>query len=112
MSAPPPPPVSAAGPHRPTAVISKGDRVRDLVALVLVLVGIVLILVSHAGMQRLASQPIVVAKGQWASSVWTTYAYIDYAGRAAAIIGIIVGIASYIIHRRRVRASRAADQAT
>jgi hypothetical protein len=82
-----------------------------MVALVLVVGGVILVLVSHAGMQRLASQPIVVAKGQSAGSIWNTYAYIELAGQAIAVIGIIVGITSYIIHARRGRAARAADRA-
>lgn len=106
-----PGPVDKARPGLPAKATTKGDRVRDVVALVLVLGGIVLVLVSHAGMQRLATQPIVVAKGQAAFSAWNTYAYIELAGWATTVIGIIVGITSYIIHARRGRAARAADRA-
>ena len=76
-------------PVRSASVTTSADRVRDIVALILVLAGIGLILVSHVGMQRLATQPIVVAKGQSAGSIWNTYAYMDYAGKAVAVIGVI-----------------------
>ena len=84
---------------------------RDIIALLLVVGGICLILISHIGMQRLATQPILVAKGQSAGSIWNTYEYIDLAGRGAAIIGVVVGIVSYVLHARRGKAARAVNEA-
>jgi hypothetical protein len=74
---------------------------RDLIALGLVLAGIALMLVSHSGMQHLATQPIVLAKGEPAFAQYNHYKFLDYAGRGVIVIGIIVGIASYLIHSRR-----------
>ncbi len=102
---------AGARPGGSPQITTRADRVRDIIALVLVLGGICLILVSHNGMQRLATQPIVVAKGQTAGAVWNKYAYIDLAGRAAAIIGVVVGIVSYVLHARRVKAARAVNPA-
>jgi hypothetical protein len=102
--APPPPTAgdSATNVSRPT---TRADRIRDAVALALVLGGVALVLVSHAGMQKLATQPIVVAKGQTAVAIWDKFAYIELAGYAAAVIGLLVGFVSYIIHARRGKPS-------
>jgi hypothetical protein len=95
-------PDQSAGPA-PSAkrVAAKADRLRDLIALALVLAGIALMLVSHSGMQQLATQPIVLAKGEPAFAQYNHYKYLDYAGRAVIVIGIMVGFASYLIHARR-----------
>jgi energy-converting hydrogenase Eha subunit C len=69
----------------------------------LVLAGIGLMLASHSGMQRLATQPIVVEKGQAAFAQYNHYLYLAYAGRAVILVGVIVAIASYVIHIRRHR---------
>jgi hypothetical protein len=81
--------------------MSRGDRLRDLAALVLVVAGVGLVLASHVGMQRLATQPIVVHPGEWAVTQYARYRYVELAGYAMAAAGVAVGIASYLVHARR-----------
>ena len=89
--------------------VSRADRIRDGVALLLVVAGIGLVLGSHAGMQRLATNTIVVPKGEWAVAQFTRYYYVEIAGYVAAVVGIAVGAWSYLLHARRGR-SDAADR--
>jgi hypothetical protein len=82
---------------------SGADRVRDAIALALVIGGVALLIIAHLGNSRLATQPIVVVKGQTAFSIWMRYYYMGFAGVGAVIAGVLVGFGSYIIHARRVR---------
>jgi hypothetical protein len=91
-------PASAA--DRPPSM-SRGDRIRDLVALVLVVAGIGLVVVSHSGMQGLATQAIVVRPGEWAMSQYMHFRYLELTGYALAIVGIVVGVVSYLVRARR-----------
>lgn len=102
-----PPPVRAAvsaapGPARTT----RADRIRDAIAIGLVVVGAAMVLVAHNVNTRLATQPIVTPKGHTAFSVWLRYYYVDLAGWAAILAGVLVGIASYVVHARRIRRDR------
>jgi hypothetical protein len=80
---------------------SGGDRARDGLALLLVVVGIVLVLFSNSGMHRLATQPIVVAKGEWAVTQYEHYRRLGLLGYLAALAGVGFGIWSYLLHARR-----------
>jgi hypothetical protein len=91
----------------PGAPPSPGDRLRDVLALTLLVLGVILILVSHAGMQRLASQPIVVAHGNWAINQWVHFRRIELIGYGAAASGLVAGIWSYIVHAKRGPANAA-----
>ncbi len=93
----------------PAASPGRSDRLRDGVALVLVLLGIVLILLSNAGMHRLATQPIVVAHGEWAVVRWEHFRRLAMLGYLATIAGVGAGIWSYRLHARRAAADTASN---
>jgi hypothetical protein len=92
-----------------SAAVSPGrsDRLRDGVALILVLLGIMLILLSNAGMHRLATQPIVVAHGEWAVAQYEHFRRLAMLGYFATIAGLGTGIWSYRLHARRAAAATA-----
>lgn len=98
MTVPPPGPASVG--DRPPRM-SRGDRIRDLVALLLVVAGIGLVVVSHSGMQGLATQAIVVRPGEWAVSQYMHFRYLELAGYGLAVAGIVVGVVSYLVRARR-----------
>jgi hypothetical protein len=85
--------------------MTRGDRVRDGVAMTLVVIGAILILIAHSGDTRLATHPVIVARGQSAFAQWMHYYYFEMAGYAAVIVGVITGIVSYAIRARRLRRS-------
>lgn len=88
-------------PASPTARTTRVDRVRDAVALAFVVAGAVLILVSHAGMRRLATQPIVVAHGEFAIVRFERYSTVERWGFVVGAVGVAIGIASFVLHARR-----------
>jgi hypothetical protein len=88
---------------------SRGDRLRDVLALVLVVGGIGLVLLSNSGMHRLATQPIVVAHGEWAMAQYEHYRRLGMLGYIVALAGIATGIWSYI---RLARARQASAEAS
>lgn len=85
---------------------TRGDRVRDAIALILILVGIVLVVVAYRVNTQLAAHPNDVAKGHSAFAVWLHNYYMELAGYAAILVGVILGIVSYIVHDRRTRRPR------
>jgi hypothetical protein len=89
-----PPEPAGAPPAPPTRM----DRFRDLLALTLIVSGMVLVFASHIGMRRLATQPIVVAHGEWAISQYMHFRRIELIGYVAAVAGLLAGIWSYVIH--------------
>lgn len=103
----PPPPGSPLPADTPRSGVSRAGRVRDGVALLLVVIGIGLVLGSHAGMQRLATKTIVVPKGEWAVTQFSHYYYVELAGYVTAVVGIAVGAWSYLLHARRGRSDAA-----
>jgi hypothetical protein len=84
---------------------SRGDRLRDVLALVLVVGGIGLVLLSNSGMHRLATQPIV-AHGEWAMAQYEHYRRLGMLGYIVALAGIATGIWSYL-HLARARQASA-----
>jgi len=102
-----------AAPPTPAAGTTPADRLRDTLALVLVLAGAALVVMAYTGNSRLATQPIVLAKGQSAFSLWMHNYYLEFAGYGAIALGVLVGVVSYVVHARRVRRSqpRGAGQA-
>jgi hypothetical protein len=90
----------------PVASPSRGDRLRDVLALVLVVGGIGLVLLSNSGMHRLATQPIVVAHGEWAMAQYEHYRRLGMLGYIVALAGIATGIWSYL-HLARARQASA-----
>jgi hypothetical protein len=85
----------------PATSPNRGDRARDGLALLLVVMGVILVLFSNSGMHRLATQPIVVAKGEWAMTQYEHYRRLGLLGYLAALAGIGFGIWSYLLHARR-----------
>jgi hypothetical protein len=90
----------------------RSDRLRDGLALVLVLLGIVLIVLSNSGMHRLATQPIVLARGEWAVARYDHFRRLALLGYLATIAGVAAGIWSYTLHARRAAAAAPADTAS
>lgn len=88
------------------ASTTRGDRVRDGIALVLLLGGAALEVMAFAGNRHLTSGPIATPKGQTAFSLWMHNYRMEMTGYAAMIAGVLVGIASYVVHARRVRRAR------
>lgn len=86
---------------------TRGDRVRDVIALVLLLGGAALEVLAFAGNRRLTTQPIVVPKGHTAFSLWMHNYRMEMTGYAAMIAGVLVGVGSYVVHARRTRRARA-----
>ena len=84
---------------------TRGDRVRDAVALTLVVLGIVLVVFAFRVNTQLAAHPDVAPKGH-AFGVWLHNYYLELAGYASILVGVILGIASYIMHDRRTRRAR------
>lgn len=91
----------AGGPAR----LGRRDRLLDVVALVLIVIGVGTVVFSHLGMQRLATQPIVVRPGEWAIAQFARYREIELGGYAIAGAGVVAGIASYLLHSRRREAA-------
>ena len=87
----------------------RGDRVRDGVALILVLLGIMLILLSNAGMHRLATQHIVVAHGEWAVAQYEHFRRLAMLGYLATVAGLGAGVWSYTLHAKRAAAESASS---
>jgi peptidoglycan/LPS O-acetylase OafA/YrhL len=92
----PPPPARSSG-------TTTADRLRDALALLLVVIGLALTVAAFIGNRRLASQPIVVAAGQSAFSLWMRNYYMEFAGYALIVAGVLVGIVSFAMHARRGR---------
>ncbi|MFI5249911.1 MAG: hypothetical protein ACHQTF_08070 [Gemmatimonadales bacterium] len=90
----------------------RSDRLRDAVALVLVLLGIALILLSNAGMHRLATQPIVLAHGEWAVARYEHFRRLGMLGYLATVAGLGAGIWSYTLHARRAAAGTTSSTAS
>jgi hypothetical protein len=90
----------------PAAATTRGDRVRDGIALVLLLGGAALEVIAFAGNRRLTSGPIVTPKGHTAFSLWMHNYRMEMTGYAAMIAGVLVGVGSYIVHARRARQAR------
>jgi hypothetical protein len=91
--------------------MTRGDRIRDSLAVLLVVLGAVFVIVAHTGDARLATQPVVVAKGQSAFAQWMHYYYYEMAGYAAIIVGVVTGVVSYAVRARRLRRSGASRTA-
>jgi hypothetical protein len=96
----------------PAASPGRIDRLRDGVALILVLLGIMLTLLSNTGMHRLATQPIVLAHGEWAVVRYEHFRRLGMLGYLATIAGIGAGIWSYTLHARRAAADTASSGKT
>jgi hypothetical protein len=96
--------VTAPGAAAPRPA-TRGDRLRDLAAVACLVVGAGLVVASHLGMRRLATGPIVVAQGEYAIVQFNRYYYVELAGYVLVLVGIVVGVASYVAYARRGRVS-------
>jgi hypothetical protein len=95
----PPPRASAPAP-------GKADRLRDLAALVLVVVGAALYLYAHLGMRRLAARSGYAPRGVWLMPQFDHYSRASRVGVWAVAAGVAVGVWSFLALRARARASR------
>jgi len=107
MAPTPPPDGSPQGAESPVAHATRGDRIRDGIALILIVAGVVLAVFAFVSNNRLATQPIIVAQGQTAYSIWYRNYLMDFGGYALIALGVLVGLGSYIAHARRARRARA-----
>lgn len=101
------PPELPGAASAPVQSPGRDDRLRDVLALALLALGIILILVSNAGMHRLATQPIVVAHGEFASTQYEHFRRIGMIGYVAAAAGVLAGIWSHVLHAKRGSADAA-----
>jgi hypothetical protein len=98
--------VTTPTPQPPASAATRNDRIRDAIALLLVVAGIVVLIVAFTRNRALATQPIVLAKGQTAFSLFMRNYYLDFVGYGMVALGILVGVSSYALHARRVRRER------
>lgn len=89
-----------------TPAVSAAARIRDLVALTLLLIGAGLYVYAHAGMGRLVANQVQLASGEYYMNRWNEYRTMSNIGLAIAGAGIAAGVLSFMRHSRT---SRAAD---
>jgi len=94
----------------PSSGTTRSDRVRDAIALVLVVAGIIVLVVAFTRNRELATQPIILAKGQTAFSLFMRNYYLDFVGYGMVALGIVVGVSSYALHARRLRRERGSER--
>ena len=90
-----------------SARVSSTARVRDLIALTLLLVGAALYVYADAGMGRLAVNQVELASGEYYMNRWNEYRTMSNIGLAVAGAGIAVGILSFVRHSMTARAAGA-----
>jgi hypothetical protein len=85
------------------AVVSRRDRVRDRVALGLIIAGVALYAYGVSGMRAMTDHTL---RNPIHGSNMLEYAvryYASYAGLLFAVIGVVLAIVSFMIHVRRTR---------
>ena len=100
------PGVGAAGSQR----VTRSDRVRDWLALGLVLAGALLYGMAQSGMGTLARDrtPTTAeqsARGEWKMVRWNRFYKMSRAGVALVVAGGAVAVFSFAIHARRRKGS-------
>ena len=81
-----------------TSRVSSSARIRDLVALTLLFVGVGLYLYAHAGMGRLVANQVELASGEYYMNRWNEYRTVSNIGLAIAGAGVAAGILSFVRH--------------
>jgi hypothetical protein len=98
---------AAGGAGRP-ARVHRADRVRDWIALGLVVIGVLTYGTAHRGMGALARDrtPTTAeasARGEWKMVRWNKYARMSRAGIILVAAGAAVGVWSFARHAARRR---------
>ena len=83
------------------APVTPADRLRDAVALALLVGGIALFVYANRGLETLAAGRISVAPGEWAITQWSRYRGLSFAGLGLVAAGI--AMAAYSYWRRAIR---------
>jgi hypothetical protein len=88
--------------------VHRADRVRDWIALALVLLGTVLYGVAHRGMGSVARDATpttaeAAARGEWKMVRWNRYERMSRAGVILVASGAAVGAWSFVRHASRRR---------
>lgn len=87
-----------------TRPITSGDSIRDAVALVLITGSVAPVAYAWRGLAMLSDESrINVEPGKWAVDQWAHYAWTGVAGGVMLVLGILVGVWSYLHRRRRIR---------
>ena len=83
------------------APVTPADRLRDAVAVALLVAGVALFLYAYRGLEALAAGRISVGPGEWATNQWSHYRGLSFAG-----LGLVAGglaVAAYSFWRRARR---------
>ena len=83
------------------APVHPADRLRDAVALALLVGGIALYAYAFLGMEGLAAGRITAAPGEWATSRWVRYRQLSLAGLGVAAAGVAMAVYSFWRRSRR-----------
>jgi hypothetical protein len=84
--------------------MTRGDRVRDVVALVLVVAAVAPVAYAWRGFVSLSDESrLVVAPGEMAISQFFHYFWFGVGGLGLLLVGIGIGVWSYLKRRRRLR---------
>ena len=83
------------------APVTPADRLRDAVALALLVGGAALFVYAYRGLETLAAGRITVAPGEWALTLWSRYRGLSFA--AIGLVAAGVAMAAYSYWRRAVR---------
>jgi hypothetical protein len=86
--------------------VSRADRVRDWIALGLVIVGVLLYGAAHAGMGALArdrtpTSAEASARGDWKMVRWNRFERLSRAGIGLVVVGAAVSVLSFARHALR-----------
>jgi hypothetical protein len=92
----------AVGPRR----VHPADRIRDWIALGLVIAGALLYGIAHAGMgsiarDRTSTTAAQSARGDWKMVRWNRYERLSRAGVALVVVGAAAAMLSFAGHARR-----------
>jgi len=96
------------------AKVHRADRIRDRIALGLVVLGALLYGVAHAGMGSIArdrtpTTPEAAARGEWKMVRWNRFERLSRAGIALVTVGAAVGVLSFVRHAARRREAQRAS---
>ena len=90
-------------------MVHRADRLRDWLALALVIAGTLLYATAHRGMAALARDRTpttaeAAARGEWKMAQWNRYARMSRGGVSLVAVGALVAVWSFARHARRRRA--------
>lgn len=103
-----PPAEAGASAAAPPARVHRADRIRDWIALGLVLLGALVYGVAHRGMglvarDRTPTTAEAAARGEWKMVRWNRYERMSRAGLILVGSGAVVGAWSFVRHASRRR---------